>query len=463
MLVSDINIYCMKFELEQKVQRKVFSVSELTTDLKTLLEDNFVSIWIKGEISNFKTYASGHHYFTLKDEKAQISCVMFKGHNRLLKFNIEDGLAVVIHGRLSVYEVRGQYQIIVDQMQPDGIGALQLAYDQLKEKLLQEGLFDAERKRKLPTLPTTIGIITSLHGAAIHDMMNVARRRYPNINIRIYPVKVQGEGSVEEIVTAINYMSENLACDVLIVGRGGGSLEDLWSFNEESVVRAMAQSRIPTISAVGHETDFCLCDFAADMRAPTPSAAAELAVPLKDIFETQRQRHQQQIMNSMNRSIETHRRNVRVWLKSIPTPLRVLDNLHLRLADLEDRMTQNMLLGLRNRRMNLSQYTVQITSPKQILLRLGERVTNFKTQLTRQMLQNIKHIQLGIQQHKIKLQLLSPESILKRGFVIAKSTTGSVIGSAHKIPNNQELQLMFHDGVISAKTITAVDSTKNVN
>ncbi len=264
--------------------RRVLSVSELTASLRELLETTFPEIWVEGEISNAKVWTTGHLYFTLKDGGAQIKGVMFRSALRYLKFRPEDGLHVVVRGRLSVYDPKGEYQLVGEHMEPHGFGALQLAFDQLKKKLSAEGLFEAVRKRPLPSLPRRIGIVTSIDGAALRDIVRVLRRRYPNAHLVIAPSRVQGEDAAGEIVRAIRLVTRIPGVDVVIVGRGGGSLEDLWAFNEEKVARAIAASPVPVISAVGHETDFTIADFVADLRAPTPSAAAELVVRRKDEF-----------------------------------------------------------------------------------------------------------------------------------------------------------------------------------
>ena len=262
--------------------RRVYTVSALTTEVKAVLEDSFPAIWVEGEISNFKHHTSGHMYFTLKDAQAQIRGVMFRGHNRLLRFQPTDGLAVLVCGAVTVYERRGDYQITAEFMEPKGVGALQLAFEQLKARLEAEGLFRDSRKRPLPLLPRKIGIVTSPTGAVIRDMLTIIGRRFPGLEVLIHPVAVQGAGAAGEIVAALRRLGSREDLDVLIVARGGGSLEDLWAFNEEIVARALAASPIPVISAVGHETDVTIADFVADLRAPTPSAAAELVVAQRD-------------------------------------------------------------------------------------------------------------------------------------------------------------------------------------
>ena len=265
-------------------QRKIYTVSELSQEIKGLFEKQFPDVWVTGEVSNFRAASSGNLYFTLKDASAQLRAVCFRNLARYLKFKPQDGISVIARGRLSVYEARGEYQLYVEYLEPAGLGALQLAFEQLKQKLAAEGLFDPARKRPLPMLPRAVGVVTSPTGAVIRDIVRILRRRFPNLNIMLYPVKVQGEGAAEEIVEGIEYFNRHRLADVLIVARGGGSLEDLWAFNEEVVARAIAGSKMPVISAVGHETDFTIADFVADLRAPTPSAAAELVVHRRQDF-----------------------------------------------------------------------------------------------------------------------------------------------------------------------------------
>ncbi len=258
--------------------RRVFTVAELNTAIHGLLEREFADVWVTGEISGTRLAASGHYYFTLKEQDAQLRCVCFRQTARYLKFKPQDGVAVIARGRIDVYEVRGEYQLLVETLEPKGRGALQLAFEQLKKKLAAEGLFDTARKRPIPAFPRRIGIVTSPSGAAIRDLLNILERRFPGLHIRLFPAQVQGEGAVEDVCRGIEHFGASGWADVLIVGRGGGSLEDLWTFNEEAVARAIAACPVPVISAVGHETDVTIADFVADLRAPTPSAAAELVV-----------------------------------------------------------------------------------------------------------------------------------------------------------------------------------------
>ncbi len=283
--------------------RKILTVSRLTALIKGVLEENFEHVWVEGEISNLAMPVSGHLYFTLKDAAAQLRCVMFRASSRALRFKPKDGMGVVVRGRVSLFEPRGEYQLIVEYLEPQGIGALQLAFSQLKERLAKEGLFAEAHKKPIPRLPQRIGVVTSATGAAIHDILNVLNRRFANVEVLIYPVKVQGEGAAREIAQAVKDFNRYGNIDVMIVGRGGGSIEDLWAFNEEVVARAIYHSRIPVISAVGHEVDFTIADFVADLRAPTPSAAAELVVKSKAELDAELDALSHRLRQAIHRSL----------------------------------------------------------------------------------------------------------------------------------------------------------------
>jgi len=269
-------------EFNRAPQRRILTVTELNAAIRAVLDAEFPDLWVSGEISGVKLATSGHYYFTLKERDAQVRCVAFRSAHRYWKIKPQDGLAVLARGRLDVYEARGEYQLLVELLEPQGLGALQLAFEQLKKKLAAEGLFDAKRKRPLPRFPRRIGIVTSPRGAVIADLIHVLTRRFPGVQVRLFPALVQGEGSVEEVCRGIEFFSRTRWAELVIVGRGGGSLEDLWTFNEEAVARAIAACAVPVVSAVGHETDVTIADFVADLRAPTPSAAAELVVPTRD-------------------------------------------------------------------------------------------------------------------------------------------------------------------------------------
>jgi exodeoxyribonuclease VII large subunit len=292
-------------------ERHVWRVSELTERIGALLEGAFRDVWIEGEVSNYHPAQSGHLYFTLKDGRSQIRCVCFRDQARGLKCRPEDGLHITVRGSLGVYEVRGEYQVYVTHIEPVGLGELQFAFEQLKRKLQEEGLFDPGRKKPLPVLPRCIGVVTSPTGAAIRDILRVLKRRFANVHVQIYPVKVQGEGAAGEIVAALRHFDRAKVTDVVILARGGGSLEDLWAFNEEIVARAIAESEVPVITGVGHETDFTIADFVADLRAPTPSAAAEIVVRSRQEFEGHIAAHYRDLVKQMRYVLSERRHRVR--------------------------------------------------------------------------------------------------------------------------------------------------------
>ena len=316
----------------------ILSISELTQLIKFQLEQSFDYLWVEGEISNFRIPSSGHFYFTLKDEKSQIRAVMFRSQNRTLEFSPEDGLSVICRGRLNVYETRGEYQLILDYLEPKGLGALQLAFEQLKQRLAQEGLFDPDHKKPLPQLPRKIGIVTSPTGAAIRDILNIIERRFANVGILIYPVKVQGEGAAQEIATALQELNQMPEIDVVILARGGGSIEDLWPFNEEVVARAIYHSEIPVISAVGHEVDFTIADFVADLRAPTPSAAAELVVRNKDDLIYNLNTVYVRLKNSIRKIYEFNLSRFAFLQKRMPDPRKMIPGLRLTIDEYGERI-----------------------------------------------------------------------------------------------------------------------------
>jgi len=316
----------------------ILSISELTQLIKFQLEQSFDYLWVEGEISNFRIPSSGHFYFTLKDEKSQIRAVMFRSQNRTLEFSPEDGLSVICRGRLNVYETRGEYQLILDYLEPKGLGALQLAFEQLKQRLAQEGLFDPDHKKPLPQLPRKIGIVTSPTGAAIRDILNIIERRFANVGILIYPVKVQGEGAAQEIATALQELNQMPEIDVVILARGGGSIEDLWPFNEEVVARAIYHSEIPVISAVGHEVDFTIADFVADLRAPTPSAAAELVVRNKDDLIYNLNTVYVRLKNSIRKIYEFNQSRFAFLQKRMPDPRKMIPGLRLTIDEYGERI-----------------------------------------------------------------------------------------------------------------------------
>ncbi len=354
-------------------EKFVYTVSRLTREIKELLEMSFPRLWVEGEISNFKRHTSGHLYFTLKDEQAQINCAMWRFRANGLLFEPRDGMQVVVEGELQVYEKGGYYQLVVHQIQPAGVGALQMAFEQLKQKLHQEGLFDEKYKKPIPGYPERIGVVTSPTGAAIRDIISVITRRFPGVQIILYPVRVQGEGAAEEIARAIRDFNEFGEVDVLIVGRGGGSLEDLWAFNEEIVARAIFDSHIPIISAVGHEIDFSIADFVADRRAPTPSAAAEMAV--KDRMELLGilRYYREKMTVSLAKEIRAYREKLHSLLRSYA--FRKPEDIVFQKMQRIDELQRNIFLAVSHRialkrnRLESLHYQLEALNPTAILKR----------------------------------------------------------------------------------------------
>ncbi len=336
-------------------QRRFLSVSELNELIKGTLESRIDAVWVQGEISNFRVPPSGHYYFTLKDERSQIGAVMFRRQGAGLRFTLENGMAVLCFGKVSVYSVRGGLQLYVEEIEPQGQGALYLAFEQLKRKLLAEGLFAVEHKKPLPFLPTSIGIVTSEGGAALRDMLRIIDDRYPDRRVVIRPVKVQGDGAAGEIARAITDLNRLAAIDVMIVGRGGGSLEDLWAFNEEIVARAIFASKIPVVSAVGHEIDFTIAEFVADCRAPTPTAAAEMILPRKSDLERQIQTFETSLDRNMDSAVESARERFQGLVKRLADPSRRLREYQQRLDDLSIELLRRFQEQLRQRRNRLSE------------------------------------------------------------------------------------------------------------
>lgn len=389
----------------QPSRDKVYSVSDLNREIRACLEPRFATIWVEAEISNLKLHTSGHIYLTLKDDKSQLSAVFFSRYNQGLKFRLKDGLKVLAFGKVSVYEPRGSYQLYIEKIQPKGMGELQLAFLQLKEKLQKEGLFDSEYKKPIPAFPKTIGVVTSPTGAAIQDILNIVSRRFQGVHLILNPVKVQGDGAAEEVARAIREFQGVKGVDVLIVGRGGGSLEDLWAFNEEIVARAIYDSQIPIISAVGHEIDWTIADFVADLRAPTPSAAAELVT-----------QNQAELLR--------------------------------KLGDDADRI-QNAMAGFLKQyqdRLETLAESYAFREPRKLIDQLAERVDDqarqmqsFFRHLLEQKEQNWKH-QVG------RLYALSPLAVLDRGYSIAFDPKGKVLKKVTQLKKGDRLETRLKDG-----------------
>jgi len=382
-------------------------VSRLVALLRDVVEENFLSVWVEGEISNFSIPASGHYYFTLKESDAQLRTVMFRAHNRLLRFVPENGLKVVCNGRVSVYPQRGELQFIAEWIEPCGAGGLQLAFEQLKDRLAAEGLFADAVKRLLPPYPETIGIVTSATGAALQDILQILRRRGAGVRILLAPVKVQGDGAAEEIALAISDLNRHGQAEVLIVGRGGGSLEDLWAFNQEIVARAIRASKIPVISAVGHETDTTIADYAADLRAPTPSAAAELVARGRLEREVHLDHLGTRLSSVLDARLRRTREQVEGLARRLRSPLAAVAQQRLLLAQLENRLDSGMMRRVQHQRDRL-------------------------------------HGVLG------RLDLLSPFATVARGYAIVTKNDGSVLRDAVKISTGERIHIQLQHGRLTA-------------
>ncbi|MCL6481818.1 MAG: exodeoxyribonuclease VII large subunit [Firmicutes bacterium] len=439
-------------------ERKVWSVSELTLRVRDLLEAEFCDLWVEGEISNFREAQSGHYYFTLKDARAQLRCVCFRTQARLLKFRPEDGLHVRVRGSLSVYEARGEYQLYVDVLEPVGLGALQLAFEQLKRKLEAEGLFDPAHKKPLPLLPRRVGLITSPTGAAVRDILRVLRRRHPNLYLLLFPVRVQGEGAAREIAEAIAWFNRAATADVLIVARGGGSLEDLWAFNEEIVARAIFASRIPVISGVGHEIDFTIADFVADLRAPTPSAAAEMLVRTRQEFESHIAELHRRLVQQMRlllsgwrqqfSELQTHRafRRVEDRLREFRQRL---DEAFFALGQALQRRTDSLRQRFRLAAARLTAYDFR-SRMAHLRSRLEQRRAELAARAERLLTEKRHHLS----RLRVQLDERSPLRVLERGYAIVFDAAGRIVRTSAQLAPGDPLRIQLARGRLTAEVKT---------
>ena len=436
-------------------ERQVYTVSELTLRLKAALEEAFPAVWVEGEISNLRTPGSGHSYFTLKDEGAQLSAVLFRGRGRRVRFDLEDGMQVLVFGGLDVYAARGQYQLVVEMMEPQGLGALQLAFEQLKRKLEAEGLFDEGRKRPLPAFPRVIGVVTSPTGAAIRDILNIIGRRFGDLRILIAPVRVQGDEAPGEIIQALLNLQTVAELDVVIVGRGGGSIEDLWAFNDEGVARAIVACCVPVISAVGHETDFTIADFVADLRAPTPSGAAELVVreklavveSLVDLYARLKQAVSAEVAAYRERVEYLGRRRV------LTDPARALRDLHRRLDELQGRLR----LGLRSsqrqvtHRLALATGALRSRNPLARIAGGAALLAQLRGRLIASAAHSVKVSRSRFAETVGRLESLSPLGVLARGYSLTRLPSGAVVRSAGQVAVGDPLEILLHQGALGAR------------
>ncbi len=440
--------------------RDIYTVSRLNREVRSILEGSFPLIWLEGEISNLARPGSGHWYFTLKDEAAQVRCAMFRNRNMLVKNRPENGMQVLVRARIGLYEARGEYQIIIEHMEDAGEGTLRREFEQLKNKLQQAGLFDTEHKQNLPTLPRRIGIITSPTGAVVHDIMTTLKRRFTGIPVVIYPVPVQGEGAAEKIAAMIRLAARRNECDVLLLARGGGSLEDLWAFNKEVVARAIFDCPIPIVSAVGHETDVTIADFVADQRAPTPTAAAELVSPDQSSSRSRLAQLGRRLQNTMQNHLLQHAQQLNNLNSRLPSPLRNIETGLQRLDELEYRRNQAMQHLLRHHRSHIRMLfeRLQQFSPLQRLQQfrlrndaLGRRLTaNMKFRLQRhaQQIQHLAH----------SLDTVSPLATLSRGYAIVTDETNErVIRSCVEVKTGDTIHIRLAKGRLTSKVTQTHD------
>lgn len=436
-------------------ERRIWTVSEITQRIKDHLESAFGGFWVEGEISNLRIPGSGHAYFTLKDEGAQIRAALFRNRARRIRFELTDGMRVLAFGGVEVYSPKGEYQLVVELVEPQGVGALQLRFEQLKRKLEEEGLFDPARKRSIPLFPRRIGVVTSPTGAVIRDILHVLGRRFANLHIQIYPVRVQGDEAPGEIVRAIRDLNEMGGIDVLILARGGGSLEDLWAFNEEEVARAIAASKIPVISAVGHETDFTIADFVADLRAPTPSAAAELVVREKEAVVRQLQGLSDRLFRGIRQRVarledrvsDLGRRRV------LTDPARPLRDSARRLDDLTVRLFSGLRLSWERSRhramtainsLRMKSPLAKITNCVNVLRHLDGRLRVATARAV-----ETRRLTLGAAVGQ--LESLSPLSVLKRGYSLCRLPSGSIVKSASDVEVGGAVEVLLHEGSLDCR------------
>ena len=434
---------------QEETTPQIYSVSDITGDVKSILESAFDSVWIEGEISNLRIPSSQHSYFILKDNRCQIRCVLFKGFRSALKFKPENGDHVLLFGRVTLYEARGDYQVIVERIEPKGLGALQQAFEKLKARLMKEGLFNEDRKKPLPLFPWKVGIVTSATGAAVQDIINIIHRRNPKVSILIFPVKVQGDGAAEEISDAIQQMNKVLDLDLLIVGRGGGSIEDLWAFNEEIVARSISKSFLPVLSAVGHEIDFTIADFVADLRAPTPSAAAELAVPILDEKIKKINTLSEQLLVILQNKIKKHNDllNNLMGRRFFKDPIYITQPQIQRLDDLNNRLFRGLDQWVLLQSQKLSGIVHQLVhlSPTKNIDQLREKRTLLSHLLVKNLQSRIRLNHERFDGVLKNLHALSPLAILDRGYSIT-NFHGKALTQSDQVKEGESINVHLAKG-----------------
>jgi exodeoxyribonuclease VII large subunit len=437
--------------------RKTFTVAELNARIRGLLGDEFDDIWVAGEISGCRMAPSGHCYFTLKDRDAQLKCACFRAALRYLKFKPQDGMAVLARGHIDVYEARGEYQLLVEALEPQGHGALQFAFEQLKKKLAAEGFFDAARKRPIPRLPSKIGVVTSPTGAVIRDITQILSRRFPGLHIRLYPALVQGEGSIQAVCRAIDYFSSSGWPDVVIVARGGGSLEDLWTFNEEAVALAIAQSRVPVISAVGHETDFTIADFVADLRAATPSAAAELVICTREQLLGEIDVSEHKLFQSVRYrlAMATRRLHEQGVYRASAVLHRNIGRLQQRVDDLEHRLRDrvNAAVAIPSRRLDHLSARLRDLDLRLRIAAARRRLETAQTGMLQIVRLRLTRAQGRLDPLIANLTQLSPLKILERGYAIVTNEAGVIVKEPAEAPAGSGITVRLARGEIAARVL----------
>ncbi|WHY70384.1 exodeoxyribonuclease VII large subunit [Fictibacillus enclensis] len=432
------------------------TISSVTRYIKRVFEEdqNLNNVWVRGELSNVKRHSRGHLYFTLKDEHSRVNAVMFAGNNRFLSFHPENGMKVLIQGEMSVYEPQGQYQLYARSMKKDGVGNLFLAYEELKRKLEEEGLFDAAIKKEIPSFPSEIGVITSPTGAAVRDIITTIKRRFPVTKVTVYPVLVQGAGAAASIASAIEKANAGSA-HVLIVGRGGGSIEELWAFNEEVVARAIHRSVIPVISAVGHETDFTIADFVADLRAPTPTAAAELAVPHMDELQDRLTQRTMRLRRAMGEQIAQYRTQLSRLQKSYAFryPDQLIKQKEVELDRVMESMTREVQRNFDLQKNKISERQKQLSyfSPADQIQKWKERQSKLGRSLSRSMLQQIKNSQTGFQGKLSRLNALSPLAVMERGYSLVYTEEEQLVKSVGQVQPGDKVTVRLQDGKLDCQ------------
>lgn len=438
---------------ERQKQSKIYTVSGLTTEIKSLLEDTYPFVWIQGEISNLSRPSSGHVYLTLKDARSQISAVVFRNLAHHLKFQLENGLEITGMARLTLYEPRGTYQLVFEFIEPKGAGVLQIAFEQLKSRLAQEGLFDEKNKKKLPSLPDRISVITSPGGAVIHDIITVIGRRFPSMALEIVPVKVQGDQAAHEIREALAMVNERGTSDLVIIARGGGSLEDLAPFNSEMVARAVFASTLPVVSAVGHETDYTICDFVSDLRAPTPSVAAELVVPVKKNLVDHVEALESSLINRITFTMDQKRRQLHRLSEKLVDPRRRIIDYRLKVDDYTQRLsrTMNQLLAIKKSHLAWKVEKLFLFDPRKKNDEQKKRLNRLRTDLVRHM-RALIHKKRGFSiEVMTKIEALNPLAILQRGYSVTRTIPGGkVLTDAGQVTQGQELEIILAEGSLRA-------------